>query len=49
MGETFVTNIRLPKEIIEEVDKTVENKYPRYASRNHFMVEAIRDKVDSEK
>lgn len=46
------TGVALPSEIVEEIDDCVErNKYPmgEYRSRSHFVIEAIKEKLQKEK
>lgn len=46
------TGVALPSEIVEEIDECVErDRYPlgKYHSRSHFVVEAIKEKLQKEK
>jgi Arc/MetJ-type ribon-helix-helix transcriptional regulator len=46
------TGIALPSEVIKQIDKCVNsNKYPMgtYHSRTHFVIEAIKEKLQKEK
>ena len=45
MEAMFITNLRLPKEIIEEIDKIVEESGGRYITRTQFIREAVVEKL----
>jgi len=39
-------NVKVPQELIEEVDKLVKNRILGYRSRAELIMEAIREKIN---
>jgi metal-responsive CopG/Arc/MetJ family transcriptional regulator len=40
------TTVRLPKELIQEIDEIIKRKIRGYRSRSEFIKEAIRKRLD---